>query len=105
MASTGGDLEYKPTDPLEWKYYQYLWDVAHKRPQPGQGDPVVSSQGELSGLDAVTFFMRSNVDKGFLKQIWTMSTSGASMNMFQFFVALRFITMLQNGEIPINKGE
>ncbi len=98
------NLEYIPADAFERKYFEYLWDVANNR-TPGTGDAFNNSQGELSGLAAVTFFQRSRLDKGFLKQIWTLSTPAATMNQPQFFVALRFIAMMQNGEIPISKGD
>lgn len=53
---------------------------------------------------AVQFFQRSSIDRGFLKQIWSLSTPSATMSLGQFYTALRFITMIQNGEIPISKG-
>jgi hypothetical protein len=91
-------MAYTPKISAEKAYYDYLWDVANNRPTGG--DPSV----ELSGLAAVNFFQRSGVDKGFLKQIWSMSTPSATMNSYQFYTALRFITMIQNGEIPISPG-
>ena len=83
---------YFPQNQLEKGYYEYLWSTANP-----SGDA-------LSGKAAVTFFQRSGVDIGILKQIWTLSTPSASMNVNQFFVALRFITMYQNGEIPLTQG-
>jgi hypothetical protein len=92
---------YYPQNDHERIYFDYLWDVANTR-QPILGSPNLV--GELSGLAAVTFFQRSGVDKGFLKQIWSLSTPSATMNIHQFYVALRFIAMIQNGEMPITKG-
>ncbi len=83
---------YIPQNPVEKGYYEYLWTTANP-----SGDA-------LSGKAAVQFFQRSGVDLGILKQIWTLSTPSASMNVNQFFVALRFITMYQNGEIPLTHG-
>jgi len=60
---------------------------------------------ELSGATAVPFFQKSQVDKGILKQIWTLSC-GHTLNMTkeQFFTAIRFIVLVQNGELPITVG-
>lgn len=91
---------YAPSDSHEKKYFDFLWDVANNRP-PGS-DP--SGQGELGGAAAVGFLQRSGVDKGFLKQIWSFSTPGSTMNLQQFYVAMRFIAMIQSGEMPISKG-
>ncbi len=91
---------YVPQSPAEKQYFDFLWDVANNRP-PGS-DPTGSS--ELSGAMAVQFFQRSSIDRGFLKQIWSLSTPSATMSLGQFYTALRFITMIQNGEIPISKG-
>lgn len=84
--------EYFPQNPIEKGYYEYLWSVANP------------SGEALGGKMAVTFFQRSGVDMGFLKQIWSLSTPVATMTIAQFFTALRYITMIQNGEIPINQG-
>ena len=66
---------------------------------------IVNPSGslELSGGDAVPFFQKSGIDNGILRQIWSLSTPGATMNLQQFYTALRFISMVQNGEIPISK--
>ena len=97
----GQDCAYMPSDATEKRYFDYLWDIANNR-APGS-DP--SGQGELAGMPAVTFLQRSGVDKGFLKQIWTFSTPSATMNLPQFYVAMRFIAMIQCGEMPITKGK
>jgi len=76
----------------EKDHYDGLWAAA----QP-------SASGELSGLQAVTFFKQSGVDLGILKQIWGFSTPVATMSISQFYNALRYITMFQNGDLPITK--
>lgn len=85
--------DYVPQNPTELQYYNTLFGVATN-----------GANGELGGADAVRFFKSSGVDVGFLKQIWGMSTQGATMNLSQFYTALRLITMIQNGEFPISKG-
>ena len=60
---------------------------------------------ELGGQAVVPFFLKSKVDKGILKQIWTFSCGQSlSMQQDQFYTALRFIVMVQNGELPVTKG-
>lgn len=92
------EMAYIPQNAVEKSYYDMLWDIANNR--PALSDP----NAELSGRTAVEFFQRSGVDKGFLKQIWSLSTPTSSMNVLQFYVALRLITMIQNGEIPLSIG-
>ena len=85
--------DYIPRSAPEASIYDGLWKVA--------------SNGvlELSGAQAVEFFRKSGVDLGILKQIWGLSTPLATMNVSQFYTALRLITMVQNGDIPITKGK
>ena len=83
--------EYSPRSPEERHIYDFLWH--HVSPQ---GEPI-------AGAAAVTFFRESRVDGGFLKQIWSLSTPSATMNRDQFNSALRYLTMVQNGEFPISK--
>jgi hypothetical protein len=94
--------DYSPQNEQEKNYFDYLWDIANSRQPSPPGQTNVT--GELSGLAAVTFFQRSGVDKGFLKQIWSLSTPAATMNINQFYVALRYLAMIQNGEMPISRG-
>jgi hypothetical protein len=94
FGSTAAMGEYVPQNPVELHYYNTLFSVATN-----------GANGELGGADAVRFFKSSGVDVGFLKQIWGMCTQGSSMNVNQFFTAMRLITMAQNGEFPITKGE
>ena len=86
------EFMYTPASAAERAHYDGLWSAAN----PGGG-------GDLSGLQAVTFFKQSGVDLGILKQIWSFSTPIATMNMPQFYNALRYITMFQQGELPISK--
>ena len=84
--------EYIPKTPEERHHFDHLWQY------------VAGPEGTtIAGPAAVGFFRESKVDGGFLKQIWTMSTPDATMNRTQFNVALRFITMAQNGEFPLTK--
>jgi len=83
--------EYTPRSPEEKHIYDFLWHH-------------VSPNGEaIAGAAAVTFFRESRVDGGFLKQIWSLSTPVATMNREQFNSALRYLTMVQNGEFPVSK--
>lgn len=86
--------DYIPQHPIELQYYNTLFSIANG-----------GNSQELGGSDAVKFFKMSGVDVGFLKQIWGLSTQSATMNIQQFYTALRFITMIQNGEFPISKGK
>ncbi len=84
-------MSYIPTDPHESSHYETLWQIA-------------SPSGlELSGLQAVNFFKQSAVDINVLKQIWGFSTPVSTMNKTQFYCALRYIAMFQNGDMPITK--
>lgn len=86
-------VEFIPRNPIEKKYYESLWVFA---------SPI---DGEIKGKAAVEFFSSSEVDKGVLKEVWNLSTGGrASMNMREFFTALRFITMAQNDVRPLSAG-
>ena len=85
--------EYTP-DPQEVVIYDALWRAANPSGAP-----------ELSGQVIVPFFLKSKVDKGILKQIWTFSCGQTlNMNKVQFYTAIRFIVMVQNGEMPVSKG-
>lgn len=85
---------YTPQNQIEKEYFDYLW-YYHANINY-QNEPL------LGGQNAVKFFQLSGVDKGFLKQIWGLSTPLATMDIYQFYIALRFITMIQNGEFPIS---
>ncbi len=76
----------------EKSYYDLLWTTAN---------PTGGS--DLGGAAAVAFFKRSGIDTGILKQIWGYSTTGATLNINQFYSALRYIVMVQNGDFPINR--
>ena len=85
--------EYTPRNPIEQSIYDGLWRFANPSGSP-----------ELGGAPGVEFFRKSGVDTGILKQIWSLSTSTMTMTIKQFYTALRLITMVQNGDIPISKG-
>ena len=85
------DYQYVPGGANEKHYYDECWKIASP------------SGSDLSGAHAVNFLKRSQVDLGVLKQIWSFSTPVASMNIAQFYCALRYITMSQAGDFPINK--
>lgn len=87
MAAT-----YTPSPGPEAAAYESLWKIANP------------SGGDLSGAQAVAFFRKSDVESSILKQIWGLSTPLATMNNSQFNVALRFITMAQNGDLPLSAG-
>jgi len=88
------DHIYTPQNQIEKDYYDYLWyQYANKN---------YNNEPLLGGQNAVQFFQLSGIDKGFLKQIWSLSTPLATMDIYQFYIALRFITMIQNGEFPIS---
>jgi len=86
------DFFYTPSGESEKAHYDGLWAAA-----------CPNASGELSGQQAVTFFKQSGVDLGILKQIWSFSTPSATLNLAQFYNALRFITMFQQGDLPITK--
>jgi len=95
FASTpGGPMpgEYLPKQYAEVVTYDQLWAAAN----PSGGE-------SLAGAQAVPFFQKSGVDNGILRQIWGLSTSTSTMTKTQFYTAIRYITMVQNGEIPISK--
>lgn len=75
----------------EREYYDRLWAVASP------------SQQDLTGLQAVSFFKQSGVDMGVLRQIWGFCSPVSTMNKAQFYCALRYICMFQNGDLPIRK--
>lgn len=92
------EFNYVPGHPIERAYYEQLWATANPEGASAAGSV-------LAGQLAVPFFQRSGVDTGILRQIWSLSTPSAAMNKEQFFSALRYICMVQNGDIPISKGE
>ena len=83
---------YTPNPGAEAAAYESLWKISNP------------SGGDLSGAQAVAFFRKSDVEPTILKQIWGLSTPLATMNKSQFNVALRFITMAQNGDLPLSPG-
>ncbi len=90
--------EYIPRDEMEKAYFDRLWDLANNQSCASSGSE------ELSGQILVPFFTRSGVDKALLKQVWSLSTPIASMTLPQFYIALRYIALIQNGDVPISTG-
>ena len=88
-------MSYKPTS-IDRPIYDYLWTIAFQT----NNIPVSL---ELGGQPAVTFLKRSGVDTGILKQIWTLSTPNPTMNINEFYTAIRYIVMFQNGEMPLTR--
>lgn len=86
--------QYFPSSAAEKAHFDGLWHAAHHGADPS---------ADLSGADAVGFFRASNVDKGILKSIWSLCTPGATMNLSQFYTALRYIQLAQAGELPISR--
>eukprot|EP01036_Dinobryon_divergens_P029683 gene29683-38812_t len=89
---------YSPQNSTEYAYFDSLWQTALIGADGGS-----SLDSELSGKAAVQFFQRSNIDTSYLKMVWSLSTPTATMNKQQFYTALRYISMIQNGDIPISK--
>ena len=89
---------YSPQNSVEHAYFDSLWQTALIGADGGS-----SLDSELSGKAAVQFFQRSNIDTAYLKMVWSFSTPTATMSKPQFYTALRYISMIQNGDIPISK--
>lgn len=75
---------YFPKTASEKKGYETLWAVANP-----------TGQAEIGGNQAVDFFRKSRLDMNILRQIWALSTPFGTMNVFQFYTALRYIAMAQ----------
>jgi hypothetical protein len=103
MSSDG---TYAPTFPPERAYFESLWQAAN--PNRDEIFP-----GQL----AVPFFQKSELDIALLRQvdptllplidlcqIWSLSTVANVMKKENFFTALRFIAMAQNGDLNLTKG-
>jgi len=75
--------------------YDFLWTAAFQT----NNIPIANE----IGAPAVHFLKRSGVDTGILKQIWSLSTPNPTMNINEFYTAIRYIVMFQNGEKPLTK--
>lgn len=85
---------YTPRDALEIAVYEGFWGVVNS-----------DEEMEISGSQAINFFKKSGIhDVGILMQIWGLCTSSSTMTMRQFYSALRYISMIQNGEVLLSKG-
>jgi hypothetical protein len=85
-------MVYHPR-PGEAEIYAELWQMA-----------VQDDADILKGARAVEFFKKSGLDLSTLKAIWTWSSPDPVMNRQQFYTALRYISMSQNGE-NLSKGK
>ncbi len=81
------DGSYTPQSAYELQFFNLLWATAN------DSNPSIIDQ-QLSGKSAVSFFQRSGINVGFLKQIWSLSTPLATMNINQFYTALRYVVVL-----------
>ena len=87
---------YSPKNSLEHSYFDTLWQSA----LIFSGTPLDS---KLNAKEALQFFQKSNIDTSYLKMVWSLSSPTTSMTKPQFYTALRYISMIQNGYIPISK--
>mmetsp|Transcript_800 Transcript_800/g.799 ORF Transcript_800/g.799 Transcript_800/m.799 type:complete len:679 (+) Transcript_800:19-2055(+) len=83
---------YSPSFPPERALYESFWKYVNP-----------NGNESLPGSDAVPFFQKSEVDVGILRQIWSLSTVNNIMKKENFFTALRYITMVQNGDFPLTQ--
>lgn len=86
-------IDFFPSRPTEQAVYLDIW----KHADPG-------GKGEIGGAHAVNFLRKSGLAVPVLREIWSLCTPLPSMNENQFYVALRFISMAQNGETSFSKG-
>jgi hypothetical protein len=89
----------------ESEVYQELWNIAVSGSNNNQdrNDDDDDDDDLLGGGKAVEFFKKSGLDMGTLKAIWTWCSPDPVMNKEQFFAALRYIAISQNGE-NLSKG-
>ena len=78
---------YFPSRPAEQTIYECLWRIAD-----------TNGVGEIGGQAAVNILKMSGLDNTALRNIWSLSTDTGVMNEKQFYLALRYITLVQNGE-------
>jgi hypothetical protein len=91
-------ISFVPRTPLELEYFEKCWNSTK-----------LDEFGRLSGKNAFEFFMTSKLNKVYLREIWSIcvppvstdSTKGMSKD--QFFTALRFVVLIQNGATSITK--
>ena len=94
-----------PAMPLDATYPNNKW-------KPSQHDIEVSDYpstslmlkkvGQLSGKNAVAFLTKSNLDRGYLRQIWELSDTQKQhyLGKKEFQIAMRLVTLAQNGYLP-----
>ena len=83
---------YQPIDE-EQESYDELWKIAN---------PAGSES--IAGQAAVDFFTSTQLDPETLRDIWSLSTSEDDMNVDEFYTALRYVTLVQRGIVPVNEG-
>ena len=91
--------------PLDATYPNNKW-------KPSQHDIEVSDYlfniadvekvGQLSGKNAVAFLTKSNLDRGYLRQIWELSDTQKQhyLGKKEFQIAMRLVALAQNGYLP-----
>jgi hypothetical protein len=85
-------VNYNPQVPTEKVYYDLLWTTANP-----------SKALELGVTAALTFFQLSGIKMRILKKILSLSAPHSTMNLPQFYTAVRLIAMLQKN-IKLSKG-
>lgn len=74
--------------------YDKLWKVANP-----------AGEFEIGGQQVVDFFIRAEITLEVLRQIWTLSTPLATMTLGNFYTALRYITIYQQGITLLDAGD
>lgn len=95
---------YSPQYPEEQKYFDLLWQISLRGASCGDVESAEGSSSDselLSGNAAVQFLNKSNVGTSYLEIVWSMCTPTDTMSKRQFYTALRYICMIQNGNIPL----
>eukprot|EP01031_Cornospumella_fuschlensis_P038864 gene38864-47273_t len=86
---------YTPNNAREKSYFELLWKVANKNPRLDPADTSV----KLKKAQAVEFLARGMFGIDYIEgPIWAYSSpSKTEMDVIQFYTALRYIALLQNG--------
>jgi hypothetical protein len=86
-------FDYYPQNVAELTVFDGLWKIAS-----------VDQSGRLGGREAVDLLRKSGLEVPVLREIWAVTTPDSSIGQAQFFSALRFIAMYQNGVTQISRG-
>ena len=75
---------------------QYHYDALWKHANP-------SGASELAGPAALSFFKkaRPRIEVNVVAQLWGLTFS--SLKAEEFYTAVRFITLMQKGEVPLSQ--